>query len=159
MQSLTTSQKEQLECYENDLKQSNLQLNKLRQSQVTEIDQRCRQVDILKQQLSDQLESLQHQRDSLVSHLKVKTSTLASSIEECNKLRHEIEELRVQLERSSEHASQLQNENATLHNQLKRSQRSCCEWSVDVQLKDFFCHKQAVPGRIEGGKNAHQRAK
>lgn len=54
-----------MKLYEEDITRLNHEIERLRQSQLTEIDQRCNEVDALKQQLSGQLSSLQRDRDSL----------------------------------------------------------------------------------------------
>lgn len=121
--------------------QLNLQIEKLRENQLTEIDQRCKEVDTLKQQLSDQLNSLQLDRDSLshtladktaentsllkkVSTLKKKNSTLESKLcEETIKFRHEMESFDSQMRNILSHAEQLELENTALQSKLTRVQR------------------------------------
>ena len=63
------SQSQTLKSYEKNIACLNHEIERLRQSQLTEIDQRCNEVDALKQQLSGQLSSLQHDRDSLSHQL------------------------------------------------------------------------------------------
>ena len=130
-----------MESYESDIAQFKLQIEKLRQNQVAEIDQRCREVDHLKLQLSEQLSSIQEDRDGLAKRLssatsenellKKQVSRLESekvliseqAMDENSTLRRECNTLKTRLVRISEHSKQLELENTALRSRLAKVQR------------------------------------
>lgn len=118
-------QNEELESYKNEI-------DNLRQSQLTEIDLRCREVDSLKEQLSNRLETLQEDSESLVrqvsdlstdkrklvdqiSCLESKLKFVSEQSKSKNsKLQHDNETLEVRVTKLSELTGQLKVDNATL---------------------------------------------
>lgn len=112
-------------------------LEELRLSQLTEIDQRCREVDSLKQQLADQLNSLQEDRDSLshqLSNMATEKECLLKRIspfeEKINSLETKLVEttaecgvLNSHIASKSDHANQVELENMALQSQLVQVRR------------------------------------
>ena len=109
----------------------------MRQSQLTEIDQRCREVDILKDQLSGQLHSLQQDHDSLLqqlndalaekkvlvgkfSDLQFKNDTLTKEVLE---KKRQCDSYNKYLKSLSEHAKDFELENSALQTKLVEIQR------------------------------------
>lgn len=120
------------------------QIENLRLGQLKEIDQRCKEVDALKQQLSEQLNSLQKDRDTLsckltelthenkcllnkVSSLEETNLCLATKLSEATeKLQLESKELNSHFALLSTYTEQLQSENSTLQSQLSFLRRYWC---------------------------------
>jgi chromosome segregation ATPase len=116
-----------LQSYESEVSRLTQDLEQLRESQLTEIDQRCREVDALKQQLSGQLSTLQQDHDNLSRQLvgqraerEYLLSTQESLEGELVKRQHEYEG-RVQA--ISDHADGVEKENSTLQARLSQQQR------------------------------------
>ncbi len=138
---LTASQDEQLKIYADDVASTNTQIEKLRISQLTEIDQRCKEVDYLKQQFSDQLNSIQQDHNEYaqkLSNVTLERNSLiekVSELEEANcklseeaaketsRLRSELTAKINHLKRISEHAEQVEYENSALQLRLTQVQR------------------------------------
>lgn len=123
-----------MQSSKSEIQQLNLQLEKLRQSQLSEIDQRCSEVDALKQQLSDQLTSLQNQCNSLSSKLADATSEKKCLLERISRLESDNESLtsrcveqslewdrlNCKFQRAAEHEEKLELENKAINSHLHR---------------------------------------
>lgn len=128
------SQAEKLKSYENENARQTQDLEKLRLSQLTEIDQRCREVDALKQQLSGQLNTLQQDHDNLSRQLAEQSAERESLLGKVAGLEGENKALTMELGKRrqecdnrvraiTDHAEQVQLENNTLQSQLMQLQR------------------------------------
>ena len=130
--SLLNSQTEKLKSNANDIAQLNQEVEKLRQSQLTEIDQRCREVDVLKDQLSGQLHSLQQDHDSLLQQLN---DTVAEKKMLICKF------------------SDLQLENDTLTKEVMEKKKQCdsynkCLKSLSERAEDFELENSALQAKL-----------
>ena len=137
MSSLTQCQGKKLKTYECDSTLLRQEIEKLRQSQLAEIDERCREVDALKQQLSEQLNCLQQDHDS---HLHILTSVTAerntlldtlsklevensSLISELSHTKHQYNAQSSLFSSLSDKMEQINLENTALRSKLTRVQR------------------------------------
>ncbi len=137
MSSHARAQNKKLKASDSDIAGLNQEIEQLRQSQLTEIDARCKEVDSLKQQLSGQLSSLQQDRNTLSHELTAITAERNSLLQnlaqvevENSSLEKELSKRRCQCETHtsrlksvSDHAEQMELENAALHSKLAEFQR------------------------------------
>lgn len=114
-----------------DLRQ---EIEKLRESQLTEIDQRCLEVDALKGQLSGQLSMLQQGHEALshqVADLSAERNSLLRSVSELEQANQSLstelvkqrQEWEDHLKNTSEHVAQVELEKTTFQAQLIQLQR------------------------------------
>lgn len=120
-----------------DAEQLSLQIEKLRQSQLAEIDHRCSEVDALKQQLTYQLTSLQQNCSSLSCQLTEASAENAHLLErnslvevekeriaeQLSKKVQEQEILKSKLKNMSLHVEKLEGENKAVHSRLILTER------------------------------------
>ena len=134
LHSLVQSQAEKLKSHENENMRLTQDLERLRASQLTEIDLRCREVDTLKQQLSGQLSTLQQDHDNLSRQLVEQRAEKDSLLGRLARLEREKEGLGAELAKRqqecegrvriiTDHAEQVKMENSALQSQLSQQQR------------------------------------